>query len=86
MIVLCIQVWLGKPSDLLTGKFRVNKRSFLGLFSINIGKIPRNERAPGGPFNVFFIILGVSFLIGFGVLALVKYWQAAAKKKFTRKI
>lgn len=59
---------------------------WLGLFSINIGKIPSNEHEAGKPFNVFFIILGVSFLIGFGVLGLVRYWQATAKKKFTRKI
>ncbi|KAI5121265.1 hypothetical protein M0805_002310 [Coniferiporia weirii] len=57
----------------------------LGLFSINVGKIPHNDIS-GGTYTVFYIILSVSVLIGFGVVGLVRYWRMRARKKFSRQI
>lgn len=56
---------------------------------MNIHKIPTNLRpdgSPGGPFNVFFIILSLSVVIGVGVLCLFRYWRLRAKRKFSRRI
>ncbi|KAH8120176.1 hypothetical protein DFH11DRAFT_1558780 [Phellopilus nigrolimitatus] len=57
----------------------------LGLFSVNLGRIPSNAK-PGGPYNVFYVILSIAVLIGFGIVTLVRYWQMKARKKFSRQI
>lgn len=85
--VLCIQFLLGMPESsirlAMTDIVRI-----LGLFSMNI-QIPTNRRGEGqppGPFNVFFIVLSIAFVIGVGVLYLFRYWRVQAKRKFSRRI
>jgi len=63
---------------------------FVGIFSMNV-KLPGNRKtmpggAPGGPLNVFIIIVSCAFLIGGGFLLLVRHWRAVAKKERNRRI
>lgn len=53
---------------------------------MNTGRIPGNGRHPGAPFTVFYIIVALSVLVAIGVLALFRWWQIQAKKRFSRRM
>ncbi|KAF9040578.1 hypothetical protein BJ165DRAFT_1549223 [Panaeolus papilionaceus] len=54
-----------------------------GLFSLNV-TLPANRTEPGGPFNVFGIILTLAGLVFCAYIALVRSWWLQAKKRRTR--
>ncbi|KIJ26123.1 hypothetical protein M422DRAFT_272816 [Sphaerobolus stellatus SS14] len=67
----------------------------IGLFSINVGRIPTNRHKdkdkdkddpPGfvSRYNVFYIIVAISILLGFGTVGLTRWWWLQAKKKNPR--
>ncbi|KAF8521504.1 hypothetical protein JB92DRAFT_2890696 [Gautieria morchelliformis] len=58
----------------------------VGLFSINLGNIPRNNRSadPPAPFNWFMGIITTVLLVGAGVASMTRYWWVQAERKFAR--
>lgn len=42
--------------------------------------VPQN-RKPGGPYNMFFIVLAISLLVLAAYLWLVRYWWIKARRK-----
>jgi len=62
-----------------------------GIFSVNLGSIPRNTRhiapdfPPPGPFNVFAAIVAGVVLVGAIIIFMVRYWWQHAKRKYARR-
>ncbi|PPQ62840.1 hypothetical protein CVT24_000534 [Panaeolus cyanescens] len=54
-----------------------------GLFSLNIN-VPHNVREPGGPLNVFGIVIALAIVIFCAYVYLVRSWWLQAKKRRTR--
>lgn len=78
MAVLCMQAIIGMyaPQRLVEFVFT----SFLiGFGSMNI-HVPRNRR-PGGPYNVFGIILALCLAVLALYAWIVRYWWVKAKRK-----
>ncbi|KDR84946.1 hypothetical protein GALMADRAFT_1322166 [Galerina marginata CBS 339.88] len=58
-------------------------QTLTGLFSMNI-TIPMNVHQPGGPHNVFGIVLALAALIIFAYISLVRHWWRNAKRRRRR--
>jgi Mg2+ and Co2+ transporter CorA len=61
-----------------------------GVFSINVGKIPRNELPgqpdqPGGRFTVFGAVVVTATVAAASVIAVTRWWWVEAGKKFKKR-
>jgi hypothetical protein len=58
----------------------------VGLFSTNVGNMPRNNRFadPPAPFNWFMGVIVAVLLVAAGVASLTRYWWLQAERKFAR--
>lgn len=73
--VVCVQSLIGTCPAFITF---VTPNTFAGVFSMNV-TLPANLREPGAPFNVFGVVIAMSFIIIIVYSWLVRWWWIQAR-------